>query len=40
MNSHCIQIIQIVKKNTLQINTNNSLPNAYEKYAYIKYNVF
>ena len=29
MNSHCIQIIQMVIKNTLQIYTNISLPNKY-----------
>ena len=27
MNSQCMQIILMVKKNTLQINTNISLPN-------------
>ena len=28
MNSHCIQIIQMVKKNTFQIYPNSSLPNS------------
>ena len=28
MNSHCMQIIQMVKKNNLQIYTNSSLPNS------------
>ena len=36
MNSHCMKIIQMVKKNTLQIYINRSLPNfnVYESNEY------
>ena len=38
MNSHCMQIIQMVKKNTLQIYTNSILPNSMSMCKYSNFN--